>query len=67
MSLTDGRMVLVHHQEARPTKELVLQMGSYSYDGNLKPMIRIRFNQFKALVQGVDFKINELGEIKRLI
>lgn len=67
MSLTDGRMVLVHHQEARPATELISESSAYNYDGNLKPMLRIGFNQFKALVQGVDFEINDLGEIRRLI
>ena len=67
MSLTDGRMVLVHHQEARPASELIAESGAYNYDGVLKPMLRISFNQFKALVQGVDFDINDLGEIRRLI
>ena len=65
MSLSDGRMVLIHHQEARAKSEL--KPLAYQYDGNLKPMLRITFNQFKALVQGVDFEINDLGEIRRLI
>ncbi len=67
MSLTDGRMVLVHHQEARPATELISESSAYNYDGYLKPMLRIGFNQFKALVQGVDFDINDLGEVRRLI
>ena len=66
MSLSDGRMMLVHHQEARAKSDLIPLMGAYKYDGNLKPMLRISFNQFKALVQGVDFDINDLGEIRRL-
>ena len=67
MSLTDGRMVLVHHQEARPANDLLAESSAYNYDGVLKPMLRIGFNQFNALVQGVDFEINDLGEIRRLI
>lgn len=67
MSLTDGRMVLVHHQEARPASDLIAESGAYNYDGVLKPMLRISFNQFKALIQGVDFEINDLGEIRRLL
>lgn len=67
MSLSDGRMVLVHHQEARPATKLIAESGAYNYDGALKPMLRISFTQFKALVQGVDFEINDLGEIKRLL
>ena len=67
MSLTDGRMELVHHQEARPKSDLKAVSGAYGYDGKLKPMLRVRFNQFKALVQGVDFELNDLGEIRRLI
>ena len=67
MSLTDGRMVVVHHQEARQATELKQEAIAYNYDGNLKPMLRIGFNKFRALVQGVDFDINDLGEITRLI
>lgn len=66
MSLKDGRMEMVHHQEARPAKELVSLTKAYQYDGNLGPKLRIAFSQFKALVQGTDFEINDLGEIKRL-
>lgn len=67
LSLTDGRMMLMHHQEARQATEAKKEMGAYSYDGDLKPVLRITFNRFKALIQGVDFELNELGEIKRLI
>ena len=60
-------MVVVHHQEARQATELKQEAIAYNYDGNLKPMLRIGFNKFRALVQGVDFDINDLGEITRLI
>ena len=60
-------MVLVHHQEARMSKELKPITIAYQYDGKLMPMIRINFNLFKGLVEGVDFEINELGEIRRII
>ena len=67
ISLKDGRIGLVHHQEARSSAELKSLTIAYKYDGNLKPKLRIAFSQFKALVQGADFEINDLGEIKRLI
>ena len=67
LSLANKRMVLVHHQEARMSKELKPITIAYQYDGKLMPMIRINFNLFKGLVEGVDFEINELGEIRRII
>ena len=66
MSLTNGRMVVVHHQDARQAKDLKQDAAAYDYDGNLRPMLRISLSKFKALVQGLDFEINDLGEIQRL-
>ena len=65
IGISDGRVTLLHHQEARHSKELKPLMKAYQYDGILMPKLRIRFNKFQALVQGLDFEINDLGEIKR--
>ncbi|MCH5179352.1 MAG: CRISPR-associated protein Csn1 [Prevotellaceae bacterium] len=65
MSEKDTRMTLVHHNEARQSKELG-SFIAYKYDGELQPAHRVNFSNFKALVQGVDFEINDLGEIRRL-
>jgi len=66
MSLTNGRIVVVHHQDARQAKDLKQEAAAYDYDGKLKPMLRISLSKFKALIQGFDFEINDLGEIHRL-
>lgn len=60
---SDGRVTFKHQQEARQDKELP-RTASESMD--IKPKIRIGLASAKILVQGYDFEINELGEIKRL-
>ena len=67
MSLADGRIVLLHQQEARPSTEIKPKDGAFLANEEFRPKIRISMNQFKALIEGVDFKLNNLGEIKRLI
>ncbi len=67
MSLSDGRMVLLHHQEAGKSTEIEMGNGAFKNGEKFRPKIRVSFNQFNALVDGVDFEINDLGEIKRLI
>lgn len=62
----NGRIELVHHQEARPAKDLKPLTAAYDYDGALKPRMRISYSKFKALTQGRDFEINDLGEIRML-
>ena len=59
---------LRHHEEARQKKVLKVQPGEYKQDEELRPLIFMRHTQFSKciLVQGYDFEINELGEIKRL-
>ena len=60
---SDGRVTFKHQQEARQDKELP-RTASEAMD--IKPKIRIGLASAKILVQGYDFEINELGEIKRL-
>ncbi len=62
-----GKIALVHHQEARPSSEVKLKNGKFVSGEDFRPGILMLHGQIKALVQGVDFEINELGEIKRLI
>lgn len=64
---SDGRIYMMHHQEAREKKNLEEKSGSYKINEDYRPIIVNSYNQFKALIQGVDFVINDLGEIKRLI
>jgi CRISPR-associated endonuclease Csn1 len=63
----DGRIYMMHHQEAREKKDLEEKSGLFKENEEYRPIIVNSYNQFKALVQGVDFEINDLGEIKRLI
>lgn len=60
---SDGRVTFKFHQEARLDKELPRNASDTS---DIKPKIRVGLASAKILVQGYDFDINELGEIKRL-
>lgn len=60
---SDGRVTFKYHQEARLDEELPRNASDTS---DIKPKIRVGLASAKILVQGYDFEINELGEIKRL-
>lgn len=60
---SDGRVTFKYHQEARLDKELPRNASDTS---DIKPKIRVGLASAKILVQGYDFEINELGEIRRL-
>lgn len=60
---SDGRVTFKYHQEARRDEELPRNASDAS---DIKPKIRVGLASAKILVQGYDFEINELGEIKRL-
>lgn len=62
-----GTIVLVHHQEARPSTEVKQTSGVYKSSDEFRSGIKLYHTQFNALVQGVDFEINDLGEIRKLI
>lgn len=57
---------LKHHEEARLSTELKVKNGAFKQGEELRPSIIMLHTQLNALVQGYDFEINELGEIKRL-
>ena len=61
-----GTIGLVHHQEARPSTEVKQKNGVYVAGEDFRPGIKLLHTQFKALVQGFDFEINDIGEIQRL-
>lgn len=61
-----GRVSLVHHQEARPSTEVKLKNGTYCVNEELRPGIVLLHTQFRALVEGQEFTLNELGEIQRI-
>ena len=60
---SDGRVTFKYHQEARQDKELPRNASDTS---DIRPKIRVGLASAKILVQGYDFEISELGEIKRL-
>lgn len=62
-----GTIEFVHHQEARPSSDITKKNGEYKTGEVFRPGIKMLHTQIRALVQGVDFEINDLGEIKRLI
>lgn len=62
-----GTISLVYHQDARQSTEIKLKNGVYKTGEELRSGIKMLHTQIKALVQGVDFEINDLGEIRRLI
>ena len=62
-----GTIELVCHQDARPSSEVKKKSGEFISQEEFRSGIKMLHTQFNALVQGVDFEINDLGEIKRLI
>lgn len=55
-----------HHEEARQSKDFKAKNGVFKQGEEFRPAIVMLHTQIRALVQGYDFEINELGEIKRL-
>ena len=61
-----GNIVLRHNKEASPATLLKIQDGEFKSDENYIAQRKLSHNQFNALVEGVDFSLSVLGEIKRL-
>lgn len=61
----DGRIVLRYNQDARDAKSInkECKAGAYKKGESYRASIRLSLSDFHALVEGVDFKINVLGEI----
>ena len=59
-----GSVNLRHHAEARPGSELKAKGGPYKQGEELRPVISMYHTQLQALVEGIDFEITPLGEIK---
>ena len=57
---------LRHNEEARQSKYIKAKNGAYKQGEEFRPAIVMLHTQIRALVQGYDFDINELGEIIRL-
>ena len=62
-----GTIELVHHQNAKPSSEIKKVNGEFKSGEEFRPGIKMLHSQLNALVHGVDFEINDLGEIRRLI
>lgn len=58
-----GTLALVYNQEARPSTEYSFKNGIYKSNEELRPGITLLHTQFRGLVQGQDFEINDIGEI----
>ena len=63
----DGRLQLRHNQEAREATVLKKEAraGAYKKTDEYRSQITLSLSDFHALVEGVDFDINVLSEIKR--
>lgn len=62
---SDGRIVLRYNQDARDATTLKKERksGAYKVNEKYRSEIMLSLSDFHALVEGVDFKINVLGEI----
>ena len=61
-----GTIVMRHHQEARMAKDIKTTNGAFKNADSYRPSIIQLHTQFKALVEGEDFLITPLGEIKSI-
>ena len=62
-----GTIELVFHQDARPSSEVKKISGEFRSGEEFRSGIKMLHTQIRALVNGVDFEINDLGEIRRLM
>jgi len=58
-----GIIFLMHHLEARPLGDLKILDGDYVF-GDKKRYRKMNHNQFKALIEGVDFTITRDGAVQ---
>lgn len=61
-----GTIIMRHHEEARPATELKAKNGAYKQGEEFRSSIKMLHTQIQALVQGVDFTIDETGQIRKL-
>jgi CRISPR-associated endonuclease Csn1 len=60
----DGRPTFRHHQEARPKGNLDIKDGEFKSGEEYRPLIRLRYTQIKAFVEGYDFELTVTGKVK---
>lgn len=61
-----GMVSMKHVQEARRSSDCEERKGGYKNGEAYRPKIIMNHNQFKALIEGQDFEINSLGEVKQI-
>jgi len=61
-----GVIVLMHALESRMYSDLKMQDGDFRPDEPYIPLRKCLHTRFKALVQGRDFELSSLGELRRL-
>lgn len=59
-----GLITLRFHQEAKQAKDLKAKNGAFKADEDHRPLIAMLNTQFNALIEGVDFELTILGEIR---
>lgn len=62
--LTYGLITLRYHQEAKQAKDLKAKNGAFKADEEHRPLIAMLNTQFNALIEGVDFELTLLGDVK---
>ena len=64
----DGRIVLRYHQDSREATTLKKERksGAYKSGEQYRSEIMLSLSDFHALVEGIDFKIDVLGEIEMI-
>ena len=60
-----GNIELRFHQNAQKKDDVKMESGGYKNNEAPHQGIVLSHNQFKALVEGIDFEFNILGEIKK--
>lgn len=61
-----GVLTLTYHEEARPSGDYKAKNGRYKCNETHRAAIRMLHTQIHALVEGIDFSIDETGKLKRL-
>jgi CRISPR-associated endonuclease Csn1 len=61
-----GNIVLRHITEARPATDLRTQDGLFRSNEDYIPQRKLSHNQFNALVEGFDFYLSPIGELKKI-
>ena len=59
-----GTLSLLFHQEARSSTDVKAKNGAFKNGEPTRAAIVLLHTQFKALVQGSDFEMDDLGKIK---